>query len=227
MPLPSSHLHAAKRRLVGDATKILGVGDTAYSPAGVMHRAFANQSERLVLLVVTAPAPRSAPSRPSKPEPVVREEPAPVIVRTAPAEEAVEIPLTRRSFPTLGSSASDAPDHIEASSDFARMLDDLRSLKRTTVAEAPPALPAVERRTPRSSRVRDADDAPVAPAKRTTIEDLLPAAFRKPAPEPPPLAPIESAPEPAPVPRDEEEPSKPSDHLLPEIFRKPAMQTAS
>ena len=218
--------------VVGDARKILEAGDVAFVPAGVSHRVFANQNERLSVLVTSGTvARREADESPAEAAPVVREEPKTVVVSAAPAAPPVEIPVTRSATPTLGVPAAAPSSQVQASAGFARMLDDLRAMKSEPVADTAPEIPSTIRTAPRTSRVREA-------ARAQTIDDLLPAAFRKPTKTvaPPDLPPAVAAaeepepepspePQPAPAPAEterEEAMSPPADSLLPDIFRRPS-----
>ena len=192
--------------VIGDSRRILGPGDVALAPAGVEHRAFANQGERLVLLVVTSPLPSPAAAQPADPEPApashVTTEIRRVPMMMQSAEVPLELPVTRRAAPSVRTPAATDSGLVRSSADFSRLLNSLRVRSESTAVETPPEIPETRRCSPRSSRVRAETVAPPRPvpvptsgsvplpprpseaapprsASTSSGSDWLPAIFRK------------------------------------------------
>jgi mannose-6-phosphate isomerase-like protein (cupin superfamily) len=233
--------------VVGEHRRILEAGDIAVVPAGEAHRAFANQGERLLLLVVAARIATS-PAVAATPESEVREEPASAPVESdAPVEEPPVLPETRPVVslsglvPVLGGpSPAETPPVLPET----RPTVSLAGLTVPVLeepAETPPELPVTRRtalpvppsRAPEPAEQRAAADITRvldmlrAPVESTSVEPApvlpevrrcAPRTSRVIVPASEPIEPGEAAAIPA---RRENESTRGAD-WLPEIFRKPA-----
>ncbi len=184
--------------VVDKSRQIMGPGDVALVPAGTDHRAFANQDERLVMLVVTSPCP--SPSV-VPPENVT----VPPPVRMPPVIEAPqELPVARMPAPQVRTQGTTGPAAMRSTSELSRYLNSLRAQRSSPAAEVPSEIPETKRRAPLTSRVRSvvveaSDPSTGAPApsgsdRPAKSSDFLPEIFQRPAEKATAPAPVVTAP---------------------------------